>query len=140
MLYYYIGLAIILIVALIVWFIFKRNYFNKYKYVRLVKYNDDMSIDVSYIKKDVFNKDDSILVNPKHVYNFKGYQSIIITSNAQESINPIDFESKYDPKHFKAAMKSKLIAETFASLKTDKFDKIMALIFLNIIQLLAIDY
>jgi len=141
MILYYIILPLLaLIIGLIVYFGFKRNYFNKYKYIRLVTYNDDMSVSVRYIKRELFNKDDSLLINDKHVFNFKGYQSIITTSKASESINPLNFESKYDPKNFKSAMKSKLIAETFASLKVDKFDKIMFLIVLNVLQLVAITY
>lgn len=137
---YSITLLVLLIGGIIVYFTVKRNYFNKHKYVRLVKYNDDMTISISYIKHTNFNQDHSILINPKHVYNYKGYTSVVITSKANESINPIDFDSKFDSKDFKSAMKSKLIAETFASLKVEKFDKIMMLLLLNGIQLLAIVY
>ena len=138
---YLIGLPVAtLLFAVGYYFLFKRNYFNKYKYIRLERYHEDMSITVSYIKKDKFNLDDSILINPQHIYNFKGYQTVILTSRTQESINPIDFESKFDPSHFKSAMKSKLIAETFASLKVDKFDKLMMILFVNIIILVAIAY
>jgi hypothetical protein len=99
-----------------------------------------MSISVSYYKKEQFNKNDAILINPDHVFNFKGYTSIIITSQSSESINPLDFNSKFNKKDFETAMESKLIQETFASLKADKFDKIMMLLFLNIAQLVAISY
>ena len=133
-------LAFMLVVGIVLFFTVKRNYFNKYKYVRLVRYNNDMSISVSYYKKDQFNKNDAILINPDHVFNFKGYTSIIITSQSSESINPLDFNSKFNKKDFETAMESKLIQETFASLKADKFDKIMMLLFLNIAQLVAISY
>jgi hypothetical protein len=139
-LYIIILASVLLVIGLVVYFVFKRNYFNKYKYIRLVKYRDDMSVTVSYIKKDKFNQDNALMINPNHVYNFKGYQTIITTNKVQETINPIDFNSKYDPAHFKSAMKSKLIAETFASLKVDKFDKLMFLLLLNILQLIAIAY
>ena len=133
-------LAFMLVVGIVLFFTVKRNYFNKYKYVRLVRYNNDMSISVSYYKKEQFNKNDAILINPDHVFNFKGYTSIIITSQSSESINPLDFNSKFNKKDFETAMESKLIQETFASLKADKFDKIMMLLFLNIAQLVAISY
>jgi len=138
--YISIALLIILIAGLIIYFKFKRNYFNKFQYVRLVTYNKDMSIKVQYIKKESFNKQNDILINDTHVFNFKGYTSIILTDDSRESINPLNFESKFNAKDFKSAMRSKLISETFESLKTDKFDKIMALLFLNILQLLAIIY
>jgi hypothetical protein len=133
-------LAFMLVVGIVLFFTVKRNYFNKYKYVRLVKYNNDMSISVSYYKRDQFNKNDAILINPDHVFDFKGYTSITITSQSSESINPLDFTSKFNKKDFETAMESKLIQETFASLKADKFDKIMMLLFLNIAQLVAISY
>lgn len=133
-------LFFILIVGVVIYLIFKRNYFNKHKYIRLVKYNNDMTISVSYTKREEFNKDNSILINPKHVYNFNGYKSIIITANAQESINPIDFEANYPADKYKVAIKSKAIKDAFQSMQPDKFDKVMALIVLNIIQLLAIAY
>jgi hypothetical protein len=99
-----------------------------------------MTININYIKKENFNQDGAIMINPKHVYDFKGYKTVVVTSNSAESINPLDFQSKYDPKDFKSAMHSKLISETFASLKVEKFDKLMMLLFLNVIQLIAIAY
>ena len=137
---YLIILAVFLVVGIILYFTVKRNYFNKYKYVRLVKYNKDMSIKVFYIKRKEFNKDGAILINEKHVFNFKGYTSIIITDNSNETINPLDFDSKFDSTDYKSAIRSKLIKDTFESLKVDKFDKIMMLIVLNIAQLIAIAY
>lgn len=133
----------VLVIGLIIYLFFKRNYFNKYKYVRLVKYNDDMTETVQYIKRKIFNKgneEDHILINPKHIYNFKGYTSVIITSKSQESINPIDFESKYSAKDYKTAMKSKHIKDAFDSMKVEKFDKVMFLLILSIVQLIAIAY
>ena len=138
--YILITLLVILIVGLVIYFKFKRNYFNKFQYVRLVTYNKDMTIKVRYIKRNNFNNDNSILINEKHVYNFKGYTTIIKTDTSQESINPLNFKSKFDANHYKTAIRTKLISETFDSLKRDKFDKIMALLFLNVMQLLAIAY
>ena len=131
---------IIGLIALVIYFKFKRNYFNKFQYVRLVTYNKDMTVKVSYIKRKDFNTDNSILINEKHVYNFKGYTTIIKTDTCQESINPLDFKSKFNSEHYKTAIRTKLISETFNSLKKDKFDKIMALLMLNGFQLLAIMY
>lgn len=118
----------------------KRNFLNKHKYIRLVKYNSDMSVTVNYIKRDVFNKNNEILINPKHVYNFNGYTTIILTSNSQESINPLDFDSKYSAKDYQNAIRTKVVSDVFETLKPDKFDKVMALLFLNGLQLLAIGY
>jgi len=137
---FYIILLLVLIIGFIIFLFTKRNFFNKYKFIRIVQYNNDMTITVKYIKRDQFNVDNKILVNSKHIFNFTGYKSIIITSEANESINPLDFESKYSAKDYQTAIKSKIISEAFASLKEDKFDKVMALIMLNVIQLIAIAY
>lgn len=136
----YITLLLILVLSIIIWFIFKRNYFNKHKYVRLVCYNKDMSIKVRYIKRENFNKNNEYLINEKHVFNFNGYTSIIVTEKAQESINPLDFESKYNADDYKTAMRSGLVKDAFNSIKVDKFDKVAMLLILNVIQLLAIVY
>ena len=137
---YIIIASVVLVIGIILKIALSRNYFNKYKYIRLVTYNENMQVQVQYIKHNQFNKDNRIVINPKHVYNFKGYTTVITTSNSPQSINPIDFESKFDKKHFDSAISSKLIAETFASMKVDKFDKIMFLVLLNAIQLIAIVY
>jgi len=99
-----------------------------------------MTVSVRYIKRNKFNTDKSLLINPKHVFNFNGYTSVITTYKTAESINPLDFESKYSVNDYKTAIKSKLISDTFATLKVEKFDKVMALIFLNVITLIAIVY
>jgi len=132
-------LASILLIGIVVYLVFKRNYFNKYKYIRLVTYNEDMTESIRYYKKELFDYD-SIKINPKHIYNCKGYTSIITTSKAAESINPIDFESKYDAKLFKVAIKSKHISEAFKSMQPKKIDLMMILLFISGIQLLAIIY
>ena len=132
-------LASILLIGIVIYLVFKRNYFNKYKYIRLVTYNEDMTESIRYYKKEEFDYD-SIKINPKHIYNCKGYVSIITTSKAAESINPIDFESKYDAKLFKIAIKSKHISEAFKSMQPKKIDLIMVLVFISVIQLLAIAY
>jgi len=139
MLYYLIA-GIILIIGVIIKLLTSRNYFNKYKYVRVVEYDENMKISIRYIKHQHFNKDNAILINPKHVYNYKGYTTIVKTNLANESINPIDFESKYPADKYKSAIKSKVIADTFATLKVEKFDKLMFLLLLNAIQLIAIIY
>lgn len=137
---YLITLAVILVFSLIGYLVVMRNPWNKHKYVRLVTYNDDMSVSIRYYKRHLFNADQSLLINPKHIFNSNGYTSVITSSYACESINPLDFKSKYERKDFKSAMSSKLIKETFATLKVEKFDKMMMLLLLNAIQLVAIVY
>lgn len=135
-----IGLGFVLVAGLTFYFIFKRNPFNKHKYVRLVKFHDDMVETVQYIKRDQFNQDHEIMINPKNVFSFKGYKTIVITSNSQESINPLDFKSAYNAQDFKTAMHSKLIKDAFDSTRPKKFDPLTILMLLSGIELLAILY
>jgi len=131
---------IVLIVGLLIYLFTGRNYFNKHKFVRLVKYKDDMSVQVKYIKREQFNKTNEILINPKHVFNLKGYTTVVITDKSSESINPNDFESKYSAKDFKSGMRSKLVKDAFDSVKVEKFDKMTFLLILSALQFLAIIY
>ena len=130
----------LLLLGLIAYFIFKRNYFNKHKYVRLERFNRDKSISIRYIKRDQFNNDKSLLINPAHVYNYKGYTSIMTTSECAESINPLDFQSKYDGVKFKTAIRSKLIVDTFDSIKKPKLDFLMISVVLNVVIIMILLY
>lgn len=115
-------------------------FWNKHKYIRLVQYNSDKSININYIKRSNFNLDQSLLINPDHVFNFKGYTTIVKTSESAESMNPLNFQSKYDVKKFNSAISSKLISETFSSLKKPKFDLLMASVMLNALTLVVVIY
>ena len=136
----YIISGVILVIGLIIYVTLNRNFFTKYRYTRIVTYNDNMTVDVKYVKNKDFMKDDTLLVNPEHIYDFKGYKSVITTCKSGESINPLDFESKYEAEKFKVGITTKLIKEAFGTLKISKFDKIMFLLVLNVIQLMAIMY
>lgn len=140
LLIYGVGLPLFLILAFTYYFIFKRNYFNKHKYMRIEEFKSDKSVSVSYIKREHFNKNNQLLINPNHVFNFKGYTTIAKTDKTAETINPLDFESKYDSNKFKTAINSKLIHETFATLQKPKIDYLMISVILNGLTLLAIIY
>lgn len=108
-----------------------RLFFNKHKYIREVIYKDDKSIDVTYYRRDYFKP--NYLINPNHVFNFNGYATIITHENATESINPLDFNSKYDAKVFRSAINNKLISDTFSTLKTTKYDIQQLMLFMSLI-------
>jgi hypothetical protein len=61
-----------------------------------------------------------------------GYTTIIITDKAQETINPLDFKSQYDAEQFKVAINNKIIADTFSTLKTNKFDLTQIILFASV--------
>ena len=128
-----------LVLGLIFYFFFKRNYFNKYKYIRLEKFNNDKSISVKYIKRHKFGEI-PMLINPAHIFNYKGYTSIMTTSEVAESINPLDFSSKYDGKKFKIGMKTKLIGDAFGSISKPKIDMLMVSVALNAVTIMILLY
>ena len=137
----YIFIAIgFLIVGLFIYFFFKRNYFNKHKYIRLERYNEDKSLTVRYYKREKFNEDQKLLINPEHVFNFKGYTTFITNYQASETINPLDFKSKYNKKMFTTAITTKLVSDTFATRKKPKVDMLMVSVALNGITLMLLLY
>lgn len=138
---YIIILFSILVIGIILYLTVKRNYFNKHKYVRVETFNEDMTVSIKYYKREGFNQNQEIaLINPKHVYNCNGYQTIIKTALAKESINPIDFEAKFEAKKYQSAINNKDIKLAFESMKPNKFDMVMFLVILNVLQILAIAY
>lgn len=134
-----IGFSTILLIF-IAFFFTRRNFFNKHKYVRLEEFRSDKSIKVKYIKRELFNADGKILVNPDHIFNFKGYTTIVKSSNSAESMNPLNFNSKYPAKKFETAIESKVISDTFNSLKKPKLDMLTIIAFLSGLNLLVLVY
>lgn len=130
----------VLVVGVAVMLVFRRNPFNKHQYLRIVRFHTDMSETVSYVKRDKFNQRHEILINPKNIFNFKGYQTLILTSESNETINPLDFTSKFSAEDFKTAMRSNLIKDAFQGLQVEKFDKLMLLIIINAVTLIGVAY
>ena len=115
-----------------------RTIFNKHKYIRVVCYNENKSCTVSYhLDKDY---KPSYLINPDHVFLFNGYRTHTITDKSAETINPLDFQSKYNPKDFQTAIESKLIRETFSTLDKNKFDLTTMLLIGCLIGIVGIIY
>jgi hypothetical protein len=112
--------------------------FNKHKYLRVIKFNSDKSTTVSYHLSDKFKP--SFLINPDHIFNYKGYRTIVITDKSAETINPLDFESKFNHEDFQTAIESKLIKDTFSTLKSNTIDKTTVMLLLNIILHIVVIY
>ena len=108
-----------------------RTIFNKHKYVKVITHNKDKSITIKYYKRDKVPND--ILINPDHIFNHNGYSTIILTSESAESINPLNFKSKYNVKMFQSAINNKIIEDTFSTLKTNRFDLQQILMFLSLV-------
>ena len=110
----------------------------KHKYLRVIKFNTDKSTTVTYHLSSKFKP--NFLINPDHIFYYKGYRTIIITDKSAETINPLDFNSKYNASDFQTAIESKLIKDTFNTLKPNLFDKTTFMLLLNIILTIAVIY
>jgi hypothetical protein len=112
--------------------------FGKHKYLRVIKFNSDKSSTVTYHLSSKFKP--NFLINPDHIFDYKGYRTIVITDKSAETINPLDFESKYNPADFQTAIESKLIKDTFTTLKSNTLDKTTVMLLLNLILLIVVIY
>lgn len=109
--------------------------FGKHKYIRVIKFNSDKSTTVTYHQSSKFRP--SFLINPDHVFNYKGYRTVVTTDKSAETINPLDFSSKFNASDFQSAIESKLIKDTFTTLKHNTFDRttfmLLFILILNIV-------
>jgi len=112
--------------------------FSKHKYLRVIKFNSDKSSTVTYHLSSKFKP--NFLINPDHIFDYKGYRTIIITDKSAETINPLDFESKFNSEDFQTAIESKLIKDTFTTLKSSTIDKTTIMLLLNIILQIVVIY
>lgn len=102
--------------------IFKRN--NLYNII----YKSDKTVDIIKVKNI---EKENILVNPNHIFfDKKGNRYILSSDQSAETINPLNFESKYSPKEFKTAIESKLINDLFKNFddKNISIDRIILLV------------
>ena len=107
-----------------------RNFLNKHKFIRVIQFQKDKSVQIHYHLRDKFHPD--YLVNPDHIFMGNGYSTIVVNGDKPETLNPLDFTSKYDGNMFKSAINTKIIEDTFAGLKTSKFDLTQIIMFLLI--------
>ena len=114
------------------------RFLNKHKYLRVIKFNSDKSSTITYHLSSKFKP--NFLINPDHIFNYNGYRTVIITDKSAETINPLDFESKFNREDFQTAIESKLIKDTFSTLKSNTIDKTTEMLILNIILHIVVIY
>jgi len=114
------------------------RFLNKHKYLRVIKFNSDKSSTITYHLSSKFKPD--FLINPDHIFIYKGYRTVIITDKSAETINPLDFNSKFNASDFKTAIESKLIKDTFSTLKSNLFDTTTIILILNLLMSFGILY
>lgn len=115
-----------------------RHFFNKHKFIRVISFNNDKSSSVTYYRSERFKP--KYLVHPDHVFFSRGYRTIVIKEKGIETINPLDFNSKYDAEKFTTAINTKLIEETFINLKSNKIDLSQVLLFTSLLVNLIVLY
>lgn len=112
--------------------IFKRQQLYK------ILFKSDKTVKISKVKN--IDKE-NILINPDHVFfDKKGNRYILSSDQSAESINPLDFESKFSPKEFRTAIESKLIHELFKNFDEKKISIDRLLLFVNIFMTFVILY
>jgi len=114
------------------------RFLNKHKYLRVIKFNSDKSSTITYHLSSKFTP--NFLINPDHIFYYNGYRTIIITDKSAETINPLDFNSKFNSSDFKTAIESKLIKDTFSTLKHNIFDTPTIILLINLVITLAVLY
>lgn len=114
------------------------RFLNKHKYIRVIKFNSDKSSTITYHLSSKFTP--SFLINPDHIFIYNGYRTIIITDKSAETINPLDFNSKFNSSDFETAIESKLIRDTFNTLKPKLFDTPTILLLLNLVMTFGLFY
>lgn len=114
------------------------RFLNKHKYLRVIKFNSDKSSTITYHLSSKFTP--SFLINPDHIFIYNGYRTVIITDKSAETINPLDFNSKYNSSDFETAIESKLIRDTFNTLKPKMFDTPTILLLLNLVMTFGLFY
>lgn len=96
---------------------------NKHKYMRVITFYSDKTSKITYHKKDNFKPD--YLVNPDHIFLSNGFTTIVTSDTAPETINPLDFKSRYPKKMFETAINTKIIKDTFSTMKKRGLDLVL---------------
>jgi len=103
---------------------------RKNKYIKVIKFKNDKSIDIKLMKSNKLPED--LLINNNHVFLHDGYKTILTSDTVAESINPLDLKSQYPVEKFKTAIETKVINDVFNTIKRDKLDINKILLFANI--------
>ena len=111
--------------------------FLKHKYLQVVFYGSDKNKTVYYVKptKDylITIKSKTYKINPNHIYyTVNGFRSVIVNDVSAETINPLDFKSKFNTDDFNTAINNNLIKQTFETFTDNKIDWLKIIMFGNL--------
>lgn len=93
---------------------------QKSKYIKVYTFTDTKGLEVKYYKDKDFPKD--LLINPDHVFNHRGYRTILTTNKVAESINPLNFNSKFDKSLFEVAINNNFAKDLLSTTDSNKLD------------------
>lgn len=111
--------------------------FNKRKFYKIV-FKSDKTYNIKKIKNI---ETENILINPNHIFtDDKGNRYILTSDKSAETINPLDFESKFSSSEFKTAIESKLINDLFKNFDDKKLSIDRLLLFVNIFLTFVLVY
>ena len=111
--------------------------FFKNKYLQVVYYGSDKIRKIYYVKP---TKDYLITINSKtykinsnHIYyTDNGFRSVIVNDLSAETINPLDYESKFNADDFNTAINNNLIKQTFETFSDNQIDWLKVIMFGNL--------
>ncbi len=107
-----------------------KPFFKKHLHLKVIQFNSDKTISINYYKKADFKP--NFLINPNHIFNHKGFNTMVITDISAETIDPLNFKSHFKGEDFKNAIESKIIKETFTNLGSNKLDLVKGMLFANL--------
>ena len=111
--------------------------FKKTKMYKVI-YKSDKTFKIEKIKNI---ESENILINPNHIFiDKRGNRYILTSDKSAESINPLDFESKFSTSEFKTAIESKLIKDLFKNFDDKKLSIDRLLLFINIFLTFVLVY
>ena len=99
---------------------------QKSKYIKVYTFTDTKGLNVKYYKDKNLPKD--LLINPDHVFNHRGYRTVLTTNKVAESINPLNFNSKFDKSLFEVAINNNFAKDLLSTTSDKTLDKTQKLL------------
>ena len=99
---------------------------QKSKYIKVYTFTDTKGLNVKYYKDKTLPKD--LLINPDHVFNHRGYRTVLTTNKVAESINPLNFNSKFDKSLFEVAINNNFAKDLLSTTSDKTLDKTQKLL------------
>ena len=111
--------------------------FFKNKYLQVDLYGSDKTKTTYFVKPTrdylITLKSKTYKINPNHIYyNSNGFRCVLVNDVGAETINPSDFESKFNADDFNTAINNNLIKQTFETFSDNQIDWLKVIMFGNL--------